>query len=79
MYAQRYPWEVTSCGKEALRVRREDYLVTFQNQKYLMDLHIRYGVKAKDLIRVYFFWEKKLQKIVIGCMPEHLATVKKNT
>ncbi|HAJ96995.1 MAG TPA: hypothetical protein DCO72_04600 [Ruminococcus sp.] len=79
MYAQRYHWEVTSCGKEALRVRHEDYLVTFQKKKYLMDLHIRYGIKAKGLIRIYFFWEEQLQKIVIGCMPEHLATVKKNT
>ena len=79
MYAQRYNWEVTSCGKEALRVRRDDYLVTYENQKYLMDLHIRYGIKAKGLIRIYFFWEEHSRKIVIGCMPEHLATVKKNT
>lgn len=79
LYAERNNWEVQSCGKEALRVRKSDYTVTYNDTQYIIDLHIKLGVKSEELIRIYFCWDDALNKIIIGSMPEHLATVKQNT
>ncbi|MBP0974262.1 MAG: hypothetical protein J5851_10195 [Oscillospiraceae bacterium] len=79
LYAERYGWEVQGCGKEALKMRRDDYTVTVQGESYLLDQHIKYGVSAQALVRVYFCWEEELQKLIIGYMPGHLATVRKGT
>ena len=29
-------------------------------------MHIKYGIKAKGLARLYFCWNEDLQKIVLG-------------
>ena len=79
LYAQLNSWEAGSCGKEALRVRRDDYLYSYNGKKYLMDMHIKHGVNPRMLIRVYFCWDGELGKIIIGHMPDHLATVRQNT
>ena len=79
MNAERYGWDVQGCGKEALKMRKDDYTVTYQGTPYLLDLHIKYGVSAQALVRVYFCWEETLQKLLIGYMPGHLATKKKST
>lgn len=79
LYAERNNWEVQGCGKEAIKIRKSDYTVTYNNMQYTIDLHIKHGVKSEELIRIYFCWDDELQKIIIGSMPEHLATVKQNT
>jgi hypothetical protein len=79
LYAERNNWEVQRCGKEAIRVRKSDYIVNYNDTQYIIDFHIKHGVKKEDLIRVYFCWDDSLQKIIIGSMPQHLATVKHNT
>lgn len=79
LYAERYKWEVQGCGKETLQMRRSDYLMTFDGKQYLMDQHIKYGISAQSLVRIYFHWEEALSKIIIGYMPGHLPTVKKGT
>ena len=79
LYAERYKWEVQGCGKETLQMRRSDYLMTFDGKQYLMDQHIKYGISAQSLVRIYFHWEAALSKIIIGYMPGHLPTVKKGT
>ena len=79
LFAERYSWEVQGCGKEALKMHREDYTVTLAGTQYLLDQHIKYGVSAQSLVRVYFHWEDALQKLIIGYMPGHLATVRKGT
>ena len=79
LYAERNNWEVQSCGKETLRVRKSDYTVTYGDRQYITDLHIKHGVKTEELIRIYFCWDDSSKKVIIGSMPEHLATVKQNT
>ena len=78
-YAERKHWEIQGCGKEALRIYRSDYTVTVDGEQYILDQHIKRGVRAEELIRIYFCWDDKSRKIIIGSMPEHLATVKKST
>ncbi|MFR0950895.1 MAG: hypothetical protein ACLSFT_10385 [Ruminococcus callidus] len=31
-----------------LRVHREDYLAQVDDRKYLLDMHIKFGIKARD-------------------------------
>ncbi len=79
LYAERYSWEVSGCGKEALRMRHEDYLTTHAGENYLLDQHIKHGVSSQALLRIYFCWDEKQKKLIIGYMPGHLATVKRGT
>lgn len=79
LYAERYGWEVSGCGKEALRMRKEDYMTTYAGRSYLLDQHIKHGVSAQVLLRIYFCWNEDLKKLIIGYMPGHLATVKRGS
>ena len=72
-------WDVQNCGKEAIKLRRTDYTVTVGKKQYTLDLHIKRGTQSEELIRIYFCWDPDTKKIIIGSMPEHLATVKNGT
>lgn len=79
LYAERNNWEVQNCGKEAIKMRRSSYTVTHGDSQYLLDLHIKQGVRSEELIRIYFCWDDDSRKLLIGSMPKHLATVRQNT
>ena len=79
LYAQRCNWDVQGCGKEALKMHRTDYTVTYDGKAYTLDQHIKHGIQSDELIRIYFCWDDKLRRIIIGSMPKHLATVKNTT
>ena len=79
LYAESYNWEVSGCGSGALRTHRDDYEVIVDGEKYLLDMHIKYGVNSQVLVRIYFCWDEKTQKVMIGYMPEHLATATQST
>ena len=79
LYAMRGNWDVQNCGKEAIKLRRTDYTVTVGKKQYTLDLHIKRGTQSEELIRICFCWDPDTKKIIIGSMPEHLATVKNGT
>lgn len=79
LYALENGWEVTFSGKETVRVRQADYVVNIDGQKYILDMHIKHGVSAACLLRVYFCYDESLRKLIVGSMPEHLATIRCNT
>ena len=79
MYAERCHWEIQGCGKEALKMHRDDYTVSINGHQYVLDQHIKHGVHADELIRIYFCWDDDIGKLIIGSMPGHLATVKNST
>lgn len=79
LYAQYAGWEVQGCGKETLKCFRDDYTMNIDGRKMLMDQHIKYGIKAQTLIRIYFCWDDEAGKVAIGYLPEHLPTVKNCT
>jgi hypothetical protein len=64
----------TAAGKEG-----DEYIVTYPqgtNEKRLLDQHISKG-SARDerfCLRIYFFWDEELKKVVIGWLPSHLDT-----
>lgn len=76
MYAADGGWEACFSGTEAVKLYKAEYSAKFEDKTFILDQHIKYGVKSQNLIRVYFTWDEKLKKIVIGSMPEHLPTVK---
>ena len=78
-YAEKGHWEAERCGTEALKMYQENYTVTVGSERYVLDYHIKYGIKAQQLIRVYFCWDEKSRKVIIGSMPGHLPTVKQKT
>ncbi|MCR5806931.1 MAG: hypothetical protein K6G68_07850 [Oscillospiraceae bacterium] len=79
LYAQRCHWDIQGCGKEALKMHRDEYTVNIDGAQYLLDQHIKRGIHAEELIRIYFCWDAKCRKVIVGSMPEHLATVKNST
>ena len=79
LYAESCSWEVTGCGKGALRTCADDYTVTHDGIKYTLDLHIKNGVSSQLLIRIYFCWSDETGKVIIGSMPGHLGTSKQST
>lgn len=79
LYSEYAGWEIQGCGKETLKCFKDDYTMNIDGRKMLMDQHIKYGIKAQTLIRIYFCWDEDTQKIAIGYMPEHLPTVKNST
>lgn len=79
MYAERCHWEIQGCGKEALKMHRDDYTVSINGHQYVLDQHIKHGVHADELIRIYFCWQDDIGKLIIGSMPGHLATVRNST
>ena len=40
-----------------------------------LDLHLRVGVSAENLIRIYFLYDKDKKLIVVGSLPKHLKTL----
>lgn len=79
LYTDQRNWEVSLCGREAVRLNENDYTVTHEGQKYILDMHIKYGNRAANLIRIYFCRDDKNGKIIVGSMPEHLATASQTT
>jgi len=78
-YTDQRNWDVSFSGKEAVRLHESEYTVTHNGKKYQLDMHIKYGNRASNLIRIYFCRDAETGKLIVGSMPEHLATVSKST
>ena len=79
LYAGHNNWEIQGCGKAALQMRKSDYTLKHNGTQYTLDMHIKHGIQAEELIRIYFCWDEAERKLLIGSMPGHLATVKDGT
>lgn len=79
LYTDLRNWEVSFSGKEAVRLHESDYTVIHDGKKYVLEMHIKYGNRATNLIRIYFCRDADTGKIIAGSMPEHLATASQST
>lgn len=79
LYTDQRNWEVSFSGKEAVRLHESDYTVMHDGKKYVLEMHIKYGNRAVNLIRIYFCRDSDTGKIIVGSMPEHLATASQST
>lgn len=53
----------------------DDYFVKWRGRRWLMDAHLAKGGgrDQRYCLRVYFFWDPDLERVVVGEMPAHLA------
>jgi hypothetical protein len=53
-----------------------EYYVDYQGTRTFLERHLKRG-NARDerrCLRIYFFWDKREQVVVVGHMPDHLTT-----
>lgn len=79
LYVVHCNWDIQGCGKEAMKMHKTDYSLTFGGKQHLLDQHIKHGIKSEILIRIYFCCDEAERKGLIGSMPGHLAKVKNGT
>jgi len=51
-----------------------DYCISHNNENVQLTHHLKIGKDSKRLVRIYFFYDKTDQTILIGSMPKHLRT-----
>ncbi len=79
MFAEEYGWEVQGCGKESIKMFHNDYSIPMGKSSKELNMHIKYGVSPQHWIRIYFYYDEELRRVVIGFMPDHLRTVSDKT
>jgi hypothetical protein len=60
-----------------LREQSEEFLVSWNGRKYVLDWHLKNGGNTRDptrCFRAYYFWDEAKQIVVVGSLPEHLST-----
>ena len=76
--SQKYgrPFEIKPVGDVTITYAPNQYRVPYGRKGALRDLdtHLCVGIDAEKLLRIYFFHDDDLQKIVIGSLPRHLDT-----
>ena len=80
--SQKYgrPFDVTRLNSASIFNHPQHYKVKYlkngdtKSHEVELNYHLRYGVKAEHLIRIYFFIDEERKLIVIGSLPEHLPT-----
>lgn len=63
-------------GKETPTMRSEQYVHVYEGVRYYTYMHLCYG-KSRDprkTMRIYFAYDEKNQKVIIGSLPAHLIT-----
>jgi hypothetical protein len=60
-----------------LRERGDEFLVTWDGRKELLEWHLKNGGNTRDptrCFRLYYFWDEAKQIVVVGSLPDHLNT-----
>jgi len=68
------PFEVGECGDRNIRDYPEDYCISHNSKSIQLTHHLKIGKDSKRLVRIYFYYDKADQTILIGSMPKHLRT-----
>ena len=72
-YKYQRPFRVIPTGS-AYRTY-SDYNIVIDKTNHFLDLHLTWGVNVETLIRIYFFYDKNVKKIIIGSLPRHLPVL----
>ena len=79
--AKRYnrPFEVTPVRGVSTEAYAKEYTITYVDEKGAptdckLDLHLKVGRSAENLLRIYFLYDKHRKLIVVGSLPSHLST-----
>ena len=75
------PFSVTPLRGISTEAYAKDYRIPYGTDakgnptEMMLDLHLRVGNDPQNLLRIYFFYDKPNQCLVIGSMPKHLPTI----
>jgi hypothetical protein len=69
----------TSISSSRAGEEGDDYFVKYPvgtEQKRMLDYHLRKGSDRDEqfCLRIYFFWDQEVKKVVVGWLPNHLGT-----
>lgn len=73
-------FKVVPSGEATVNQYADKYLVEYDDggknspKRRALEEHLKTGNKAEFLIRIYFFYDGRNQKIIVGSLPEHLPT-----
>ena len=70
-----YTVEPVQSGQGSAEMHKDKYTIEVDGKDVIMDMHIKTG-KGNDsqMIRIYFYYDPKNKKSVIGAFPKHLPT-----
>ena len=71
-------WEASNSG-DAYIHNKEAYSLNIsqydpEEGEVILNKHVRSGVNPQHLVRVYYYYDSRIGKSIIGSMPEHLPT-----
>ena len=75
------PFEVTPLSFPSVQGAPKEYKIKYKighkgkPVESVLNLHLRIGNTAEDLIRIYFLYDSDKQLIVVGSLPKHLPTL----
>lgn len=75
------PFDVSPVGSSTIEFTPNEYKVKYYigyNGKPVesaLDLHLRVGNDAENLLRIYFLYDKDKRLVVIGSLPKHLRNI----
>ncbi len=78
------PFEVTPTGTGSIMMTPYEYKVKYKlhgstSKEVALDMHLKAGVAATHLIRIYFFYDSYNRYFVVGSLPKHLKTTTHKT
>ena len=66
------PFEVVANSDRSMRDYPNDYSIAHRKGNAQLTQHLKVGKDPMRLVRIYFFYDRADQKIVVGSMPKHL-------
>lgn len=75
------PFEVTPCGSTTIEAYPVQYKIKYKigyDGKPIdtpLSEHLKVGIRADNLIRIYFLYDEEEKMIVVGALPDHLKVI----
>lgn len=77
------PFSVTPSGKKSIEYYTSDYKIKYKVKsngklgEVVLDLHLKVGIGKENLLRIYFYYDRDIDLVVVGSLPYHLKSVYK--
>jgi len=76
-------FEVTPAGDSSIEMYPKEYKVKYgkgptgKSREVPLNHHLKVGIDNRNIIRIYFFYDKEEDLVVVGSLPEHLKCKKR--
>lgn len=75
------PFTITPSGKKSIEDYPKEYKIKYKigpkgkPVEVPLDMHLKVGIGKENLIRIYFYYDKEKDLVVVGSLPYHLKAV----